>query len=323
MEAWEQALDLRTELLQWWANPSSGQIFSLSWSLARAEALRKGREIGLIEIDKLNWAAPFYVTHEMTSVVEKAAETLPDTILHATDLPAAVGFGLFARPITFPDVNGVQQFISAFTWGTAVAPDDLDTATGIHLSLYAHGDYDPTHQEMQRQAHAQGQQGFPTLSLVHETPWHFDSEYQGRPDRWAPGMAGSEDQEITAEMLAGGEHIMRVIHTFFLMVQQEIGNPTRYQASRGPRKRAMKLNPHREIPDVRVITLRRLRSGAEKAEPLGDSIEWTHRWLVNGHWRRQWYATEGRHKPKWIAPYIKGPEDKPFQAKDTAYVWRR
>jgi len=30
------------------------------------------------------------------------------------------------------------------------------------------------------------------------------------------------------------------------------------------------------------------------------------KWLVRGHWRRQYYRTTGEHKPKWIDPFWKG-----------------
>jgi hypothetical protein len=36
--------------------------------------------------------------------------------------------------------------------------------------------------------------------------------------------------------------------------------------------------------------------------------EFSHRWLVSGHFRNQWYSSEQTHKVIWIAPHVKGPK---------------
>lgn len=41
----------------------------------------------------------------------------------------------------------------------------------------------------------------------------------------------------------------------------------------------------------------------------------TVRFQVTGHWRNQWYPSEGAHKRIWISPYHKGPLDGLFVAK--------
>lgn len=96
------------------------------------------------------------------------------------------------------------------------------------------------------------------------------------------------------------------------------------KATRPVRKRAMSAMPDRPIPDVRVITLRRYREDSDhEVDPEARGREYSHRFIVNAFWRRQWYPSEQRHKPKWIAPYVKGPKNKPLIIKDTAYLWRR
>lgn len=60
---------------------------------------------------------------------------------------------------------------------------------------------------------------------------------------------------------------------------------------------------------VSIIHLRRRAQGPESGD---REFEYSHRWTVRGHWRRQWYASEGRHKSIYIAPHIKGPENAPF-----------
>jgi hypothetical protein len=47
--------------------------------------------------------------------------------------------------------------------------------------------------------------------------------------------------------------------------------------------------------------------------------EWSHRWVVRGHWREQWYPSEGVHRLIWIEAFVKGPEDRPLIIKDTVF----
>lgn len=67
-----------------------------------------------------------------------------------------------------------------------------------------------------------------------------------------------------------------------------------------------------DVSNVRVVELRR----TESAPRLGcnvDPIEWSCRWIVNGHWRNQYHPSSGKHELKYILPYVKGPEDKPLK----------
>ena len=85
-------------------------------------------------------------------------------------------------------------------------------------------------------------------------------------------------------------------------------------ANRGERRRV-----DRELPALRVL---QLSTGATVARSeSGGSVEWSHRWMVRGHWRLQPYGPKrALRKPTWIDPYVKGPEDKPLDVRPT--VWR-
>ena len=72
-------------------------------------------------------------------------------------------------------------------------------------------------------------------------------------------------------------------------------------------------------PQVRVILLRR-RAYRAIDEETGVSVAWSCRWLVRGHWRAQFFPASGEHRPIWIAPYVKGPDGKPFrQPRETIF----
>ena len=74
---------------------------------------------------------------------------------------------------------------------------------------------------------------------------------------------------------------------------------------------------------VSIIELRRPMSPPREHEGSSSDRSYRHRWWVGGHWRQQ--ACGPNHadrRPKWIAPYIKGPDDAPLK-KDRVHVWRR
>lgn len=65
-------------------------------------------------------------------------------------------------------------------------------------------------------------------------------------------------------------------------------------------------------PTVGVVKLRRSIRDQHGA-PNGSARDWSCQWPVRGHWRKQWYRSDGEHRPRWIMPYIKGPSDKPLK----------
>ena len=63
---------------------------------------------------------------------------------------------------------------------------------------------------------------------------------------------------------------------------------------------------------IQVIALRakahKRLEGVEAAERAGYS----HRFIVRGHWRNQWFPSLDRHQPIWIEPFVKGPVGTPI-----------
>jgi hypothetical protein len=68
----------------------------------------------------------------------------------------------------------------------------------------------------------------------------------------------------------------------------------------------------KKLPEVRTVVLRRQEPKRREVNAAGDT-EWSCQWLVQGHWRRQYYPSENVHKPKWIEEYLKGDPTKPLK----------
>jgi hypothetical protein len=86
-----------------------------------------------------------------------------------------------------------------------------------------------------------------------------------------------------------------------------------------------KKNRTSKIATVTCASLRRTRYISD-AEREAESREFSHRWIVRGHMRNQPIGprnAEGgqKHMRVWIAPYVKGPEDKPLVLKDRVQLF--
>lgn len=116
----------------------------------------------------------------------------------------------------------------------------------------------------------------------------------------------SHDQALKDMALKEGMfwHDMAALQRFMELeiVQREAGKLPR-QARRAAERAG------KPLPKVIVVRLRRVYQESQAGE---SEVEWQHRWMVRGHWRRQWYARTKEHKLIYIAPFIKGPEGKPF-----------
>lgn len=65
--------------------------------------------------------------------------------------------------------------------------------------------------------------------------------------------------------------------------------------------------------DVKVIQLRRTEPSAQQSRSDNSHpVDWSCRWIVNGHWRNQPYAN-GERKLIYIMPFVKGPDNKPLR----------
>jgi hypothetical protein len=103
----------------------------------------------------------------------------------------------------------------------------------------------------------------------------------------------------------------------WLLMQQRIATVTEQRPDRASGRRLQRAG--KPVDAVRVITL---RHPEHHGHPTSDRT-YHHRWVVRGHWRKQWYPSQERNVPIWITPYVKGPDGAPLLAGEKVYAWRR
>jgi hypothetical protein len=103
-------------------------------------------------------------------------------------------------------------------------------------------------------------------------------------------------------------------------MHQSIVEVVKHRPRREERRRAEKSGKKPPAPFYQV-KLRR-REGARTEG--GHEAQWSRRWIVWAHWRKQWYPSRNGHKPILIHSYVKGPEDLPLvMAKEKIVTVRR
>lgn len=125
---------------------------------------------------------------------------------------------------------------------------------------------------------------------------------------------GLDDREFARELAA-----IRLLTATFLFIEQRILSvvPAQPVQNRNAQRRLAKAAKRGKLPDVRVVRLRGRAEGQDDAPGERHQVEWSHQWLVRGHWRSQWYPASSEHRPLYIAPYTKGPADKPIRTRRT------
>lgn len=111
----------------------------------------------------------------------------------------------------------------------------------------------------------------------------------------------------------------RIRGAFFTLVSQRVATCDRRRPDRAARRRAARMGM--VSTDVQVIDLRRTEPTTKPSAE--NPVDWSHRWVVDGHWRNQYLPSSKAHRPTWIAPYVKGPDDKPLVVRKRTYKWSR
>ena len=288
----------------------------------------------------------YFVKDEMTDLIMFASNKLDDTDLFDVSLvPSDCGFVYFEKPLELTDVRGRQLLGNILVWKKGF---DKEGKSGIMATLYndAHRTPDDIAKTMlENKEQPLKKNEINSLDIIGRYHWiHSLNIIHGETiGEKVHSVEGDEIEQLRQftfdaeginlielddeawekykqEKIVPYTNIRRLIHTYFLILSQTITAKTPERGDRAQRRRLEREN----LPsEVLVIQFRKTRyTSAEGGEER--NVNWSHRWIVGGHWRWQPYkdpASGGEIKKRiWISPYVKGPDDKPLKTKERVYV---
>lgn len=240
--------------------------------------------------DGLAAAELFHISDEFCELAAAAHDSMPSHVLTRFDPPCERGLAMIADP---SDTRTPRHLGDTAGWFWIVRTDGLRVGTVIDVDSDA---------RFTEPAWA------PYLYSVNESvvvKWGVSvdsmSDFGGSP----------EDVTAAGPMLWASNLIV----FWNLLRQRGLASDTAVMPPRAVRRREQRAG--REPSPVRVIALPGVRAASGEGSGGRD---WRHRWVVRGHWRQQWYPSIQDHRPVWIAPHLKGPEDAPLLGGQKVYA---
>jgi hypothetical protein len=247
----------------------------------------------------LREATPFYWAGHIARAIREAVRTMPAYTFTAESFPCPWGFAWFDEPVPLVDDAAGPQLLRALHWQVRPAEADGHVPVGINGYLAA--------------------DGVPGLRLAVRAVVVLGETLEGALAAHGETLAVTTD---TFDGRAPAQNRDDVFLRFFAgclsFLEQRITTSEQRTVSRFLR-RQLDRERHpvfRDVPAIRVIELRRraLREHGDDAPAADEAPAWQYQWIVSGHWRRQYYPASSAHKPRYIAPYVKGPADRPLKA---------
>lgn len=250
----------------------------------------------------------YFVTADMVAVARAAAPSLPTESLGKDALPSPTGFMTFDAPIAVAEFADQDAPIIGVAW-SEYSHFDHDYGDGDHSACTCpEEDFDL---DCPFVGSAEGVEIAPLVLYKSQMIplgvycWDFGD------------VEGLDDPVITVNDAPHLDSGKPLIATWVLM-QQSITQAETTHPDRHQRRMAAKQG----IPsELIIVRLRRVEhpTRSDSDEP----VPWSHRWLVGGHWRQQFYPSDRTNRPIWINPYVKGPESKPLVVKEKVTAWVR
>ena len=263
------------------------------------------------EVRGLLGARTYFVSEDMRLLAEHAALSRPDEPIIETDLPCPSGCMFFERPMLVPDIHGKLIAIGMIRWQAVNYKRTGAGDRGRGVMWVAYGDVkDP------RSHYCTPWARWATRLIID----YEDAEQMDTMPLTAEEAA--EHHGAKVEDVRGSIFFLRKVPlTLWTLFGQTLSTITEEYADRPARRRLAKENSLLTLSKIRVVRLRRESGESEHGAP--GSVEWSHRWLVSGHWRNQWLPSIKAHRLQWIRPFVKGPSDKPFVPQRTVHVLER
>lgn len=241
----------------------------------------------------------YYIAPDMTVLAKAAAETLPLPDIGMSVVPSTTGFMLFdGQPIG--GLRHSRHVIGDPPEYEVKKVPALDNVVGVWWHESSPSDPSGLMQVMISPLIREGSM---IVSAGGSLFWD-----QGDAD-----LGHDQEEEACMEDCAA-----RTAIASWLLMGQSLAWTGQDRGDRAERRRMARVGL--PLSPVNVVKLRKIE---RRRDETGELVDWTHRWLVSGHWRQQWYPGSQEHRPIWISPHIKGPEDKPLIIKEKVTAWVR
>lgn len=254
----------------------------------------------LSQTPEMFWQAdPIHVDPEMAPLIRAALSGWQSETLLETDLFIPNGFLVLPEPVYLRDVNDKTMAVRAFLWtrqmlkfrvdDTIVGPRDGQTFPGMSLTMFSDinddDDFSIKYQEDKRLWEILRSRPIP-LTVCHAVPWRFG------------------DNTMMGEHHTGVDVLQCILRLMAQTVTvREPRNAPRHVGKRVERA---------QFPAKRITVVTLRRPSQDRDPDTHSDVAWSHRWIVDGHWRQQWYPSLGQHRQIWISPYVKGPAELPL-----------
>ena len=260
----------------------------------------------------------FMVSADMTAVALAAAAALDANTVPATAVPAPCGFILYEGPAGQITDGGGSYPITGFLWaGRHGQVHDFTGPCPVH-------DDDDSDEECADARHwepAVSWDIWPLLAARGLLVPAMPIEALDNPMCFTPGrLAGWDWEALSNDFLHGwSQGLGETLLATWLLMGQTLARTEDVPPDRASRRAQARAGLPAQ--QVKVVLLRRRDRGIKNE--LGGTVDWTHRWYVDGYWQPNHYnPATGEKSPAWISGHVKGPDDKPLvvKAKVTALV---
>lgn len=271
----------------------------------------------------VNRSETVFISREMCDLIEHAASTMPDIPIQEDNLMWKKAFIFFERPIklntTVEDDPGPDVFTQAIQFevtGKVGQAESYERAHGDVMMFdvpgveYARGIYHTTFVPVTSTPYSYNELGS-RLFPYDMSAWTFGKKWKTVP------MGTETTSGLVDESLSEQRKLLLATN---LIAQQHISVRTSQKGIRQQRRRVDRMDkPLPNFGNITYVTLRRARETSDSDLQRDGAFEYSHRFVVQGFWRHQWYPSKGEHHLIWIDPFIKGPADKPLIIKDKVY----
>lgn len=251
----------------------------------------------MIDVDA---ARLYWLTDSMISLLTTAADEMPDQALLAGDLPTDRGLVMFADELP---LSNQAQPLRAVSWAAPGLDGDAGAArfTAWFSRATAAANNGRTEQELRAA-------GIPPIVPVRWFDWHFGLDWRLT---YTDRQAAVDDVEDTRLWAGELRHFMQALFAVMGERYVTLRDPA---PSRTERRRAERAGW--DTNNIRVVDFMTTRTTTStgSADSAETGVEWSQQWWVSGHWRNQWYPSLQQHRLRYIAPHIKGPQDRPLGA---------